>query len=97
MSKAISVTGELAGKVTDLVAAEALAIEVVSSGDGTVRVVESEGRVQCDSSTLQAGGWITCEGARTMASELGIPVRAMGKLIDVLDIKIRNCELGCFE
>ena len=97
MSKTISVTGELAGKVADFVAAETLAIEVVPSGDGTVRVVESEGRVQSDPSALQAGGWITCEGARAMASKLGIPVSAMGKLVDVLDIKIRSCELGCFE
>lgn len=96
MSTSIGVPAELADRVEAVVEREALACQVVADGDGTVRVVQSEGRQQSDTRTLQVGGWIACEDAFAMAAALEIPRRAMGKLLDGLDVRLRACQLGCF-
>ncbi|MBZ0156747.1 MAG: hypothetical protein K8I29_11145 [Alphaproteobacteria bacterium] len=43
-----------------------------------------------------AGGTLSCARARKIAEELGVPYREVGKAADMLRIKIKNCELGCF-
>lgn len=97
MRISLAVPEELREPVGAFVDGEGLSIEVVGDGDGTVQVVRSDQRRQSDSQTLQAGGWISCLMARDMATKLRIDSRKMGKLLDLLDIKIRACELGCFE
>lgn len=42
-------------------------------------------------------GFITCPRARKLAEELGVPPRAVGDACNVLKIKIKGCELGCFK
>ena len=39
---------------------------------------------------------ISCEMAMEIADKNGVPRCDMGKLLDRLKIKIRNCQLGCF-
>ncbi len=39
---------------------------------------------------------ITCKAARKIAKQAGLPYHEIGKLADELDIKITDCELGCF-
>lgn len=39
---------------------------------------------------------ISCSDARRIAEQRGLPYREIGRLADDLNIKIRNCELGCF-
>lgn len=39
---------------------------------------------------------ITCARAHELAAELGVPVRVIGAACDALGIKIRECQLGCF-
>ncbi len=39
---------------------------------------------------------ILCSEARRIAEDAGLPYSEVGKLADELQIKIRNCELGCF-
>jgi molybdopterin-guanine dinucleotide biosynthesis protein len=46
--------------------------------------------------TRSAEGKITCSDARTIAEELGVPYKEVGKTANELKIKIKNCELGCF-
>lgn len=46
--------------------------------------------------TRSAEGRITCSDARTIAEELGVPYKEVGKTANELKIKIKNCELGCF-
>jgi molybdopterin-guanine dinucleotide biosynthesis protein len=41
-------------------------------------------------------GKISCGSARQVAEDLGIPYSEVGKAADELNIKIINCELGCF-
>ncbi len=42
------------------------------------------------------GGRITCERAREIAGELDVPIPLVGRALDLLQIKITSCELGCF-
>ena len=76
---------------------EEIRLDVVAEGDCTVRVVESDRRGPSTSSDLCLGGWITCALGRSLGAKLGIGSRNMGKLLNHLDIKVRECELGCFE
>jgi hypothetical protein len=39
---------------------------------------------------------LSCEKARELAKELNVPVSEIGKICNVLKIKISACELGCF-
>ena len=72
-------------------------LSVASTDECAVRVVQSGDPVQCDMSTLHSGGWIACATALAMASKLSISTLKMGKLLNHLNIKIRECELGCFK
>lgn len=44
-----------------------------------------------------ADGRITCPRARKLAEELGVSPRVVGEACNVLNIKIKACELGCFK
>lgn len=39
---------------------------------------------------------MSCEKARELAKELNVPVSEIGRICNVLKIKITACELGCF-
>ena len=82
--------------IADLVNAEGIAVDLVSGEDCTVQVMEADERRRCGLRRLYLGGFIACETARGMATKLGIRTRQMGKLLDFLAIKVRNCGLGCF-
>jgi hypothetical protein len=41
-------------------------------------------------------GKIPCERARQLAGDLGVPIPEVGRALDVLQVKITHCELGCF-
>ena len=61
------------------------------------RVLASGERRQSIDDTLEAGGWITCGHALKLARQLGIPSLQFGALLDLLEIKVRECSLGCFK
>ncbi len=42
------------------------------------------------------GGKITCARLRRIAEETGMSYKAAGKIVDELQIKIKDCDLGCF-
>lgn len=42
------------------------------------------------------GGKITCARLRKIAEETGVSYKAAGKTADGLNIRIKNCDLGCF-
>jgi len=63
---------------------------------GVVRIAASSDRQDCTLDTLWLGGRIDCERARALAGKLGISVRKMGKLLELLNVKIKHCGLGCF-
>ncbi|MFH7326230.1 hypothetical protein [Desulfurivibrio sp. C05AmB] len=39
---------------------------------------------------------VSCSAARNIASELGVAAREVGNMADHLDIRINQCQLGCF-
>jgi hypothetical protein len=41
-------------------------------------------------------GKITCAQALGLAKELGIPANSVADILTEMDIKIINCQLGCF-
>ena len=41
-------------------------------------------------------GKITCARLRKIAEETGVSYKAAGKIADELNIRIKNCDLGCF-
>jgi hypothetical protein len=76
---------------------ENIPLAVTSSDAGDVKIAPAEGeRRECEMSILYQGGWIRCETARSAADRLSLKYREFGKVLDFLDIKIRECELGCF-
>ena len=68
---------------------------VTENADIKVDICPSD-RLESDLTTLFSGGWIKCENARLLAKKLDITKRQMGKLLTELDVKIRQCGLGCF-
>jgi hypothetical protein len=43
-----------------------------------------------------AEGRITCARAQQLAGELGVPIPLVGRALDLMGIKIVECQLGCF-
>lgn len=42
-------------------------------------------------------GRISCTKAHKLGEELGVPLRMIGAAADELGIKIKDCQLGCFQ
>lgn len=43
-----------------------------------------------------ANGTITCARCLALARELGIPTKSIGPMLTEMDIRIVQCQLGCF-
>lgn len=41
-------------------------------------------------------GSVSCTLARKLAKDLGVSPRLIGRAADQLNIKLKDCELGCF-
>ena len=92
----ILVPDNLIERVKSFIESEGVLLEIVGEGSADLRIVQSQGRIQSDACILQAGGWIACPTARAIAGRLGMSPKKFGRLLDILDIKVRDCELGCF-
>ena len=97
MAANLSVPDDMRESVRAFIESEAIPLNIVAGESGAVRVMESEKGRESTPTVLEAGGWIACGIARSMAAKLDISSGSMGKLLTHLDIKIRDCELGCFE
>ena len=97
MKGVLGVPAALREPATDFVNSQGIKLTVVAGDDCTVQVVQAEERRRCSVRRLYAGGFIACETARGVAVKLGIRTGQMGKLLDFLNIKVRNCGLGCFK
>ncbi len=98
MKATLSVPAEMLEAVVNFVSGAGIDLPVVAGDDCTVQVVAASERRRCGLCRLyMGGGFIACETARSVAAKLGIRTRQMGKLLDFLGIKVRNCGLGCFK
>jgi hypothetical protein len=47
--------------------------------------------------TAAEGGKITCREAMKLSARLGVPMNQMAGLLNQYHVKIKACQLGCFE
>ena len=92
----LSVPKSLSDKVLQFTKDNSLPLDIVTENAGVTVKICTGDRLESDPATLYSGGWIKCENARLMAKNLGISKPQMGKLLDELNIKVRQCGLGCF-
>ena len=78
------------------VIAESIQIELTKDDGSGVKVLLCDDRNESDLDTLYSGGWIACRTALSLAKKLEIPTNQMGALLNHLEIKVKNCSLGCF-
>lgn len=94
--KKLSVPKSLSDKVLQFTKDNSVLLDIVTeNADVTVEICTGD-RLESDLTKLYSGGWIKCENARLTAKNLDITRRQMGKLLDELNIKVRECGLGCF-
>jgi hypothetical protein len=98
MAAAINIPDSLKEKFADLLVQSSIDLKIVLDGSGRVQVIEGadSDRREGTRSTLYTHGWINCEVARRVAEDLSISYSEAGRIMDFLNIKVRNCELGCF-
>jgi hypothetical protein len=65
-------------------------------GDNVVVISWPGERKECDASSLCCGGFMSCENAFKTAAHLGLSRGVFGEFLNLLEIKLRHCQLGCF-
>ena len=91
----LGAAADMQESLSRLVRAGGLPLGVVG-GTGSVQVGAAEEPRRCTTRRLYVGGYIPCATARTMAARLGLRMSQMGKLLELLHVRVRACELGCF-
>lgn len=71
---------------------------LAEAGHGWLNILEADepGR-PCDRRTLHVKGRIDCSTALALADETRVASRSVGRLMNLLEIRIGNCQLGCFQ
>ena len=59
-------------------------------------IVEAPPKTECGVATLHPGGRIPCAVALAVAESCGVPGKTVGRLLNLLEIKVHDCQLGCF-
>lgn len=93
----ISVTEELKSGLEGFINENGVQLEVVTDGEASIKAEKCSEPIECTASTLYSGGWIGCHTALALADKLGVESRKFGKMMDHLDIKVRRCQLDCFD
>ncbi len=97
MTTRLSAPKQLREKVSRFVKDNDMNAKVVDGEPCDICIVQAGGKVESLPDTLHAGGWIKCSTAWEMAKKHRIPLILLGSLLDLLDIRVRQCCLGCFE
>ena len=97
MAKRLYVPAGLREKVAAFLQAGGPELEIVDEEPFDIRVNAGGERRRSTVDTLEAGGWIKCATAWSIARKHGVNLRQLGRLLKVLDIKVRQCRLGLFE
>ena len=82
--------------LSEFVGTEGIQVELTPKDDSDVRILASDDRKESDLETLYAGGWIVCSRALALAQKLRLSTIQVGALLNHLNIKVKNCSLGCF-
>jgi len=97
MSETLGVPQEMLMQVESFLREHGIPLEVTSGRNATVVVGRSSERRESGPATLQSGGWIACPTALGMAGRVRIRPQQLGMLLNLLDVKIKACSLGCFK
>jgi len=92
----LSIPKSLSGKVLQFIQQSGIPLDIVTENAGITVKICTDIRLESDLATMYSGGWIKCENARLMAKKLDITKPNMGKLLDELNIQVKECGLGCF-
>lgn len=95
--KRISVDIALADSFSQFLNDKGIKLAIVTDGPGEFAVISCDDRRQSDVQTIYADGWIACATAHAVAKKMGISLKHMGEILDHLNVKIRQCSLGCFQ
>lgn len=81
----------------DFIRQENLPWRVVDSPLGRLNIAEEDPPGTCTTERLIPGGRVVCATALEMAALYQAPPAAIGRLMNLLKIKVRECQLGCFK
>jgi hypothetical protein len=94
--KKVCVYESISAGLVELVRDKAIGLEIVTA-DADLRIEDSgTERLESDMDVLYSGGWVSCAVARDLAGKLEISLAQMGDMLDHLNVKVRQCGLGCF-
>ena len=97
MGVRLGVSEAMAEEVRPFVTQEQLDVEIVDPEEECdCRIISGNRSQESSLGMLVQGGTIRCATAWGMAKKMGIPLMKFGALLDLLDIKVRACSLGCF-
>jgi hypothetical protein len=96
MAAKIRIPETMLKPVAAFIKSESIPLEVIAEGECAVQISRPGERMKSDLFTIYSGGWIPCETARELAGKLEISLPSIGKLMNELDVKIKDCGLGCF-
>lgn len=96
MKSNIIAKGNLKQPLSDFIEQEQISLTIIDSGKDTIAVKPSDDYLESTTLSLHPNGWIKCKTAHIIADELNISNRDVGKILNFLKIKVRECELGCF-
>jgi hypothetical protein len=98
MAPGIAVPPALEADIRVFLAEAGIGLAIVPDNEAVVSVLPAvEGpRRDAGPGTLPSGGTIRCAVALAMAPLLGIATKDLGRLLNHLGIKVRDCSLGCF-
>jgi hypothetical protein len=94
--KTIGVPPPRRAAIEEFLRREALDWIVVDPPAGDLRIVEAAPKTECDGLVLHPGGRIPCAAALGLAQSFGVAGKVVGRLLNLLEIKVRDCQLGCF-
>lgn len=91
-------SGEWNSKIAEFFKSIGFEYEFVNVKDGADLIIDfpSEREISTQD-ILHSGGKIACADAFIVSSKLKISRTDFGKFANLLDIKIFNCQLGCFK
>ena len=92
------ITDEMKQKIEEFLVSIKLEYAFVESdADATITIDLPAEREISTKEFLHSGGKISCPVAFNVAKNLGISKGNTGKFLNVVDIKIFGCQLGCFK
>lgn len=85
-------------KLADFLRDSSLELELVTTDPADLRVVPAAvEREPSDTETLRVGGAIDCATAWALAEKHGLDLMQLGALLNLLEIRVCKCCLGCFQ